>query len=104
MESTERLVSPTSSQTSIRAAANPETSPTTTHSKSGHLFQMFGNQGLGISSVSGAFPMISHPVFSLHSSSPVCSEFGGLGTLGLSAALAAHSQIGALPGSCCLSL
>uniref|UniRef100_A0A673J353 Bromodomain adjacent to zinc finger domain protein 2B-like n=1 Tax=Sinocyclocheilus rhinocerous TaxID=307959 RepID=A0A673J353_9TELE len=98
MESTERLVSPTSSQTSIRAAANPETSPTTTHSKSGHLFQMFGNQGLGISSVSGAFPMISHPVFSLHSSSPVCSEFGGLGTLGLSAALAAHSQIGALPG------
>uniref|UniRef100_A0A671S4C3 Bromodomain adjacent to zinc finger domain protein 2B-like n=1 Tax=Sinocyclocheilus anshuiensis TaxID=1608454 RepID=A0A671S4C3_9TELE len=63
-----------------------------------HLFQMFGNQGLGISSVSGAFPMISHPVFSLHSSSPVCSEFGGLGTLGLSAALAARSQIGALPG------
>uniref|UniRef100_A0A671S388 Bromodomain adjacent to zinc finger domain protein 2B-like n=1 Tax=Sinocyclocheilus anshuiensis TaxID=1608454 RepID=A0A671S388_9TELE len=67
-------------------------------SLSGHLFQMFGNQGLGISSVSGAFPMISHPVFSLHSSSPVCSEFGGLGTLGLSAALAARSQIGALPG------
>uniref|UniRef100_A0A672JW25 Bromodomain adjacent to zinc finger domain protein 2B-like n=1 Tax=Sinocyclocheilus grahami TaxID=75366 RepID=A0A672JW25_SINGR len=98
MESAERLVSPTSSQTSIRAAANPETSSTTTHSKSGHLFQMFGNQGLGISSVSSAFPMISHPVFSLHSSSPVYSEFGGLGTLGLSAALAARSQIGALPG------
>uniref|UniRef100_A0A672JW32 Bromodomain adjacent to zinc finger domain protein 2B-like n=1 Tax=Sinocyclocheilus grahami TaxID=75366 RepID=A0A672JW32_SINGR len=97
MESAERLVSPTSSQTSIRAAANPETSSTTTHSKSGHLFQMFGNQGLGISSVSSAFPMISHPVFSLHSSSPVYSEFGGLGTLGLSAALAARSQIGALP-------
>ncbi|XP_042587829.1 bromodomain adjacent to zinc finger domain protein 2B [Cyprinus carpio] len=97
MESAERLVSPTSSQTSIRAAANPETSPTTTHSKSSHLFQMVGNQGLGISSVSGAFPMIHHPVFSLHSSSPVRSEFGGLGTLGLSAALAARSQIGALP-------
>uniref|UniRef100_A0A8C2KZN1 Bromodomain adjacent to zinc finger domain 2B n=1 Tax=Cyprinus carpio TaxID=7962 RepID=A0A8C2KZN1_CYPCA len=63
-----------------------------------HLFQMVGNQGLGISSVSGAFPMIHHPVFSLHSSSPVRSEFGGLGTLGLSAALAARSQIGALPG------
>uniref|UniRef100_A0A8C1Y450 Bromodomain adjacent to zinc finger domain 2B n=1 Tax=Cyprinus carpio TaxID=7962 RepID=A0A8C1Y450_CYPCA len=62
-----------------------------------HLFQMVGNQGLGISSVSGAFPMIHHPVFSLHSSSPVRSEFGGLGTLGLSAALAARSQIGALP-------
>uniref|UniRef100_A0A8C2Q9X5 Bromodomain adjacent to zinc finger domain 2B n=1 Tax=Cyprinus carpio TaxID=7962 RepID=A0A8C2Q9X5_CYPCA len=59
---------------------------------------MVGNQGLGISSVSGAFPMIHHPVFSLHSSSPVRSEFGGLGTLGLSAALAARSQIGALPG------
>ncbi|XP_016309733.1 bromodomain adjacent to zinc finger domain protein 2B-like isoform X2 [Sinocyclocheilus anshuiensis] len=103
MESAERLVSPTSSQTSIRAAANPETSPTTTHSKSGHLFQMFGNQGLGISSVSGAFPMISHPVFSLHSSSPVCSEFGGLGTLGLSAALAARSQIGALPDWWCFA-
>ncbi|RXN32012.1 bromodomain adjacent to zinc finger domain 2B-like isoform X2 [Labeo rohita] len=100
MESAERLVTPTSSQTSIRAAANPETSPTT-HSKSGHLFQMIGNQGLGISSVSGAFPMINHPVFSLHSSSPVRSEFGGLGTLGtlgMSAALAARSQIGALPG------
>ncbi|XP_058643198.1 bromodomain adjacent to zinc finger domain protein 2B isoform X2 [Onychostoma macrolepis] len=97
MESAERLVSPTSSQTSIRVSANPETSPTTTHSKSGHLFQMVGNQGLGISSVSGAFPMITHPVFSLHSSSPVRSEFRGLGTLGLSAALAAHSQIGALP-------
>ncbi len=43
MESVERLVSPTSSQTSIRAAVNPETSPTTTHSKSGkkhsHLIQ-----------------------------------------------------------------
>ncbi|XP_052421645.1 bromodomain adjacent to zinc finger domain protein 2B isoform X3 [Carassius gibelio] len=97
MESVERLVSSSSSQTSIRASSNPETSATTTHSKSGHLFQMVGNQGLGISSVSGAFPMIHHPVFSLHSSSPVRSEFGGLGTLGLSAALAARSQISALP-------
>ncbi|XP_077072228.1 bromodomain adjacent to zinc finger domain protein 2B isoform X5 [Siphateles boraxobius] len=87
----------TSSQTSIRAAANPEDSPATTHSKSGHLFQMVGNQGLGISSVSGAFPMINHPAFSLLSSSPVRSDFGGLGTLGMSAALAAHSQLGALP-------
>uniref|UniRef100_A0A671PAV8 Bromodomain adjacent to zinc finger domain protein 2B-like n=1 Tax=Sinocyclocheilus anshuiensis TaxID=1608454 RepID=A0A671PAV8_9TELE len=111
MESAERLVTP-------RAAANPETSLTTTHSKigkkthnhqiqlvmffdfslSGHLFQMVGNQGLGIASFSGAFPMIHHPVFSLHSSSPVRSEFGGLGTLGMSAALAARSQLGAVPG------
>ncbi|XP_051760711.1 bromodomain adjacent to zinc finger domain protein 2B isoform X8 [Ctenopharyngodon idella] len=97
MESAERLVSPTSSQTSIRAAANPEDSSPTTHSKSGHLFRMVGNQGLGISSVSGAFPMINHPAFSLHSSSPLRSEFGGLGTLGMSAALAARSQLGALP-------
>ncbi|XP_048050653.1 bromodomain adjacent to zinc finger domain protein 2B isoform X1 [Megalobrama amblycephala] len=97
MESAERLVSPTSSQTSIRAAANPEVSSPTTHSKSGHLFRMVGNQGLGISSVSGAFPMINHPAFSLHSSSPVRSEFGGLGSLGMSAALAARSQLGALP-------
>lgn len=59
---------------------------------------MVGNQGLGISSVSGAFPMINHPAFSLHSSSPLRSEFGGLGTLGMSAALAARSQLGALPG------
>uniref|UniRef100_A0A672NX89 Bromodomain adjacent to zinc finger domain 2B n=1 Tax=Sinocyclocheilus grahami TaxID=75366 RepID=A0A672NX89_SINGR len=66
-------------------------------SLSGHLFQMVGNQGLGIASVSGAFPMIHHPVFSLHSSSPVRSEFGGLGTLGMSAALAARSQLGAVP-------
>lgn len=57
---------------------------------------MVGNQGLGISSVS--FPMINHPAFSLHSSSPLRSEFGGLGTLGMSAALAARSQLGALPG------
>ncbi|XP_016324848.1 bromodomain adjacent to zinc finger domain protein 2B-like isoform X3 [Sinocyclocheilus anshuiensis] len=90
MESAERLVTP-------RAAANPETSLTTTHSKIGHLFQMVGNQGLGIASFSGAFPMIHHPVFSLHSSSPVRSEFGGLGTLGMSAALAARSQLGAVP-------
>uniref|UniRef100_A0A671PAZ1 Bromodomain adjacent to zinc finger domain protein 2B-like n=1 Tax=Sinocyclocheilus anshuiensis TaxID=1608454 RepID=A0A671PAZ1_9TELE len=67
-------------------------------SLSGHLFQMVGNQGLGIASFSGAFPMIHHPVFSLHSSSPVRSEFGGLGTLGMSAALAARSQLGAVPG------
>lgn len=41
MESAERLASPTSSQTSIRAAANPETSPSTTRSKSGkkHPYQ-----------------------------------------------------------------
>uniref|UniRef100_A0A671PB84 Bromodomain adjacent to zinc finger domain protein 2B-like n=1 Tax=Sinocyclocheilus anshuiensis TaxID=1608454 RepID=A0A671PB84_9TELE len=93
MESAERLVTP-------RAALVMFFD----FSLSGHLFQMVGNQGLGIASFSGAFPMIHHPVFSLHSSSPVRSEFGGLGTLGMSAALAARSQLGAVPGINCISL
>ncbi|XP_073769376.1 bromodomain adjacent to zinc finger domain protein 2B isoform X17 [Danio rerio] len=87
MESAESLLSPTSSQNSTRTA---ETETSTTHSKS-HLFGMVSTQGLG---VSGVFPLISHPVFSLYSSSPLRSEFGGLGTLGMSAACA---QLTALP-------
>uniref|UniRef100_A0AAY4C9L0 Bromodomain adjacent to zinc finger domain 2B n=1 Tax=Denticeps clupeoides TaxID=299321 RepID=A0AAY4C9L0_9TELE len=46
-----------------------------------------------------AFPLVSHPAFSLHTTAAGRSEFGGLGSLSMSAALAAHSQLGAFPGT-----
>uniref|UniRef100_A0A7N6A722 Bromodomain adjacent to zinc finger domain 2B n=1 Tax=Anabas testudineus TaxID=64144 RepID=A0A7N6A722_ANATE len=47
---------------------------------------------------SNSFPIISHPALGLYTSnSGLRSEFGGLGTLGVSS-LAAHSQFGAFPG------
>ncbi|XP_051565444.1 bromodomain adjacent to zinc finger domain protein 2B [Myxocyprinus asiaticus] len=97
MESTESLVSPTPNQMSIRPATNHNDPAPANHSMSGHLLGMFGSPGLGMSSVSSVFPLIHQPGFSLHSSAPGRSVFGGLGTLGMSAALAAHSQLGALP-------
>lgn len=45
------------------------------------------------------FPSVSRPAFGLYTSSSGRPEFGGLGSLGLSA-LAAHSQFGAFPGRC----
>ncbi|XP_057192317.1 bromodomain adjacent to zinc finger domain protein 2B isoform X1 [Triplophysa rosa] len=91
MESAERLERSTVGQTPIRSKEKPRDSSPTTNNKKGHLFGMLGNHGLGVSSVSGVFPMMHH------SSAPVRSEFGGLGTLGMSLALAARSQLGALP-------
>uniref|UniRef100_A0AAR2K5A4 Bromodomain adjacent to zinc finger domain 2B n=1 Tax=Pygocentrus nattereri TaxID=42514 RepID=A0AAR2K5A4_PYGNA len=48
--------------------------------------------------LSSAFPMVSHPVFSIYSTLSGRSHFGGLGTLGLPAALTSHPQLGTFPG------
>lgn len=64
----------------------------------GHLFRAAGDQPFNLSTVSSAFPMVSHPVFGLHSASSGHSEFGGLGTLGTPTALAAHPQLASFPG------
>uniref|UniRef100_A0A8C4EDA8 Bromodomain adjacent to zinc finger domain 2B n=1 Tax=Dicentrarchus labrax TaxID=13489 RepID=A0A8C4EDA8_DICLA len=61
----------------------------------GHLLQITGDERLSMSG--NGFPLVSHPAFGLYTSSSGRSEFGGLGSLGLSA-LAAHSQFGAFPG------
>uniref|UniRef100_A0A674EW02 Bromodomain adjacent to zinc finger domain 2B n=1 Tax=Salmo trutta TaxID=8032 RepID=A0A674EW02_SALTR len=50
-----------------------------------------------MSTVSSAFPIVNHPAFGLYTTSSGRSEFGGLGSLGMSASLAAHSQLGAFP-------
>uniref|UniRef100_A0AAY4C9A9 Bromodomain adjacent to zinc finger domain 2B n=1 Tax=Denticeps clupeoides TaxID=299321 RepID=A0AAY4C9A9_9TELE len=60
----------------------------------GHLFRAGSDQSFPVSS---AFPLVSHPAFSLHTTAAGRSEFGGLGSLSMSAALAAHSQLGAFP-------
>ncbi|KAM4697890.1 bromodomain adjacent to zinc finger domain protein 2B [Rhinophrynus dorsalis] len=59
-----------------------------------HLFRASGDQPFNLSS---AFPMVSHPIFSLHAASSGHSEFGGLGTLGTPTALAAHPQLAHFP-------
>lgn len=64
----------------------------------GHIFRAAGDQPFNLSTVSSAFPMVSHPVFGLHSASSGHSEFGGLGTLGTPTALAAHPQLASFPG------
>ncbi|XP_072541840.1 bromodomain adjacent to zinc finger domain protein 2B isoform X3 [Salminus brasiliensis] len=96
MESGERLASPTHPQPSIRSAATPSASSPNPTNKSGHLFRMAGDSGFGMSAVSSAFPMVTHPAFSLYSTLSGRSHFGGLGTLGLPAALASH-PLGAFP-------
>uniref|UniRef100_A0A8C7F0I0 Bromodomain adjacent to zinc finger domain 2B n=1 Tax=Oncorhynchus kisutch TaxID=8019 RepID=A0A8C7F0I0_ONCKI len=63
----------------------------------GHLFRAAGDQHFNMSTVSSAFPIVNHPAFGLYTTSSGRSEFGGLGSLGMSAALAAHSQLGAFP-------
>ncbi|XP_040913067.1 bromodomain adjacent to zinc finger domain protein 2B isoform X2 [Toxotes jaculatrix] len=115
MESGERLASPSSAPSSLHMASssassspappqtpsakfstapNPAgTSPLTT---CGHLLQMTGDECLNTSGRSNGFPLVSHPAFGLYTSSSGRSEFGGLGSLGLSA-LAAHSQFGTFP-------
>ncbi|KFO22425.1 Bromodomain adjacent to zinc finger domain protein 2B [Fukomys damarensis] len=65
----------------------------------GHIFRAAGDQPFNLSTVSSAFPMVSHPVFGLHSASSGHSEFGGLGTLGTPTALAAHPQLASFPGA-----
>uniref|UniRef100_A0A7N8Y315 Bromodomain adjacent to zinc finger domain 2B n=1 Tax=Mastacembelus armatus TaxID=205130 RepID=A0A7N8Y315_9TELE len=66
-------------------------------SSPGHLLQMMGDERLNMSGNSSGFALVSHPAFGIYTSSSGCSEFGGLGSLGLSA-LAPHSQFGTFPG------
>uniref|UniRef100_A0A7N5K0I8 Bromodomain adjacent to zinc finger domain protein 2B n=1 Tax=Ailuropoda melanoleuca TaxID=9646 RepID=A0A7N5K0I8_AILME len=110
MESGERLPSSTASATtpssSLPSVASSVSkgglstgaaSLSSTISPCGHLFRAAGDQPFNLSTVSSAFPMVSHPVFGLHSASSGHSEFGGLGTLGTPTALAAHPQLASFP-------
>ncbi|XP_075465406.1 bromodomain adjacent to zinc finger domain protein 2B isoform X5 [Ascaphus truei] len=107
MESAERLTSTPSSA----ASSSPSTASVTavvskgslstgvtplssTITACGHLFRASGDQPFNLSS---AFPMVSHPIFGLHTASSGHSEFGGLGTLGTPTALAAHPQLAHFP-------
>ncbi|XP_062383254.1 bromodomain adjacent to zinc finger domain protein 2B-like isoform X3 [Sardina pilchardus] len=121
MESGERLASPssgagvsvhtaasapaTAASSSSPAASSPASSSPAANAKSslGHaasaatLGSLFGGgeQAFGGSSMAGAFPLLGHPAFGLLSPGSVRPEFGGLGALGVTAALAAHPQLGA---------
>ncbi|XP_072321875.1 bromodomain adjacent to zinc finger domain protein 2B isoform X17 [Eucyclogobius newberryi] len=119
MESGERLASPvptlsaartsspaasSSSSTSSSPAPHSKSSlaPTpsglaSTLSNSGRLFGAVGEQPFIGSTLSSAFPLVNHPAFgALYTAGAGRPEFGGLGSLGMSAALAAHPQLGAL--------
>uniref|UniRef100_A0A8C8MF73 Bromodomain adjacent to zinc finger domain protein 2B n=1 Tax=Oncorhynchus tshawytscha TaxID=74940 RepID=A0A8C8MF73_ONCTS len=120
MESGERLASPSSAPSSLHittsAVSSVGSSPASAKTPSskcsvtpshaalgsplttcGHLFRAAGDQHFNMSTVSSAFPIVNHPAFGLYTTSSGRSEFGGLGSLGMSAALAAHSQLGAFP-------
>ncbi|XP_040827548.1 bromodomain adjacent to zinc finger domain protein 2B isoform X5 [Ochotona curzoniae] len=113
MESGERLPSSTASSTTPTASSSPSVasavskgglstgaaSLSSTINTCGHLFRAAGDQPFNLATVSSAFPMVSHPVFGLHSASSGHSEFGGLGTLGTPTALAAHPQLASFPGA-----
>ncbi|XP_011357212.1 bromodomain adjacent to zinc finger domain protein 2B isoform X16 [Pteropus vampyrus] len=113
MESGERLPSSTASSTIPTSSSIPSVassvskgglstgaaSLSSTINPCGHLFRAAGDQPFNLSTVSSAFPMVSHPVFGLHSASSGHSEFGGLGTLGTPTALAAHPQLASFPGA-----
>ncbi|KAK1890825.1 Bromodomain adjacent to zinc finger domain protein 2B [Dissostichus eleginoides] len=118
MESGERLASPaptlSAARTSSPAASSSSSSSSSPapHSKSslapspsplgstlttsGRMFGVGEQPFLG-STLSSAFPLVNHPAFgALYSAGAGRPEFGGLGSLGMSAALAAHPQLGAL--------
>ncbi|XP_056145592.1 bromodomain adjacent to zinc finger domain protein 2B-like isoform X2 [Lampris incognitus] len=120
MESGERLASPSSAQSSLHMASSSASSspapapapPQTPSAKCspapgptsnsplatcGHLFRMAGDQHFNMSGISSAFPLVGHPAFGLYAGNSGRSEFGGLGSLGVSAALVAHSQLGTFP-------
>ncbi|XP_049744730.1 bromodomain adjacent to zinc finger domain protein 2B isoform X10 [Elephas maximus indicus] len=113
MESGERLPSSAASSTAPTSSSTPPVasavskgglstgaaSLSSTVNPCGHLFRAAGDQPFNLSTVSSAFPMVSHPVFGLHSASSGHSEFGGLGTLGTPTALAAHPQLASFPGA-----
>ncbi|KAJ4932896.1 hypothetical protein JOQ06_029734 [Pogonophryne albipinna] len=115
MEFGERLASPSSALSSLHMASSsassspaPPQTPSTKFSPApspagsspltscGNLLRVAGEERLSMSGSSNGFPLVSHPAFGLFASSSGRSEFGGLGSLGLSA-LAAHSQFGAFP-------
>ncbi|XP_061743400.1 bromodomain adjacent to zinc finger domain protein 2B isoform X14 [Nerophis ophidion] len=116
MESGERLASPaptlSAARTSSPAASSSSSSSSSSpapHSKSGlapspsPLGPALGASGrlLGAAGeqpfMSSAFPLVNHPAFgALYTAGVGRPEFGGLGSLGMSAALAAHPQLGAL--------
>ncbi|XP_041119302.1 bromodomain adjacent to zinc finger domain protein 2B-like isoform X4 [Polyodon spathula] len=111
MESGERLASPPSASSSVPSASSTATATapskgslstgatalSATLTTCGHLFRASGDQPFTLSAVSSAFPMVNHPAFGLYTTSSGRSEFGGLGTLGASAALATHPQLGPFP-------
>ncbi|XP_061464685.1 bromodomain adjacent to zinc finger domain protein 2B isoform X11 [Rhineura floridana] len=114
MESGERLTStsavsttatssPASSSSSVVLAVSKgglstgAASLSSTINTCGHLFRTAGDQPCNLSTVTSAFPMVSHPVFGLHTASSGHTEFGGLGTLGTPTALAAHPQLAPFP-------
>uniref|UniRef100_A0A2R9CKS7 Bromodomain adjacent to zinc finger domain protein 2B n=1 Tax=Pan paniscus TaxID=9597 RepID=A0A2R9CKS7_PANPA len=113
MESGERLPSSAASSTTPTSSSTPSVasvvskgglstgvaSLSSTINPCGHLFRTAGDQPFNLSTVSSAFPMVSHPVFGLHAASSGHSEFGGLGTLGTPTALAAHPQLASFPGA-----
>ncbi|ELK28145.1 PREDICTED: bromodomain adjacent to zinc finger domain protein 2B isoform X4 [Myotis davidii] len=113
MESGERLPSSTASSTVPTSSSIPSVASSVSKgglstgaaslssaiNPCGHLFRAAGDQPFNLSTVSSAFPMVSHPVFGLHSASSGHSEFGGLGTLGTPTALAAHPQLASFPGA-----
>ncbi|XP_021121436.1 bromodomain adjacent to zinc finger domain protein 2B isoform X4 [Heterocephalus glaber] len=113
MESGERLPSSTASSTTPTSSSTPSvasaiskgglstgvSSLSSAINPCGHIFRAAGDQPFNLSTVSSAFPMVSHPVFGLHSASSGHSEFGGLGTLGTPTALAAHPQLASFPGA-----
>ncbi|KAL2081458.1 hypothetical protein ACEWY4_023311 [Coilia grayii] len=74
-------------------AASPATLGSTL-TTCGHVFRAGSDQPFTVSS---AFPMVSHHAFGLHTSSTGRAEFGGLGSLGMTAALAAHPQLASFP-------
>ncbi|XP_038558135.1 bromodomain adjacent to zinc finger domain protein 2B isoform X4 [Micropterus salmoides] len=120
MESGERLASPaptlSAARTSSPAASSSSSSSSSSpapHSKSslapspsalgstlstsGRLFGAVGEQPFIGSTLSSAFPLVNHPAFgAIYTAGAGRPEFGGLGSLGMSAALAAHPQLGAL--------
>lgn len=72
---------------------------------SGPLFGVTGSEQpfsvTSVTSVPSAFPVMAHPAFGLLSPGTARPEFGGLGALGVTAALAAHPQLGAFTGQPC---
>ncbi|TSM68836.1 Bromodomain adjacent to zinc finger domain protein 2B [Bagarius yarrelli] len=92
MESEERLSSSSHSQASISSSATPPASSANITSESGHLFQLVSDP-----SFRASFPLLSHPAFRLYAPVSGCSDFRGLGILGLQGGLTAHPHLGAFP-------